>query len=802
MKEDSESWRYPPPSKSTPREKASAVARSIFAAPLGAADVAGSVSCPHCGKEVPYRLSEVGGMVACPACGEKSIRVGQSLLDEVGPPRRAVLDAPYSVLLVQHPWFSRRSFAAGVTLALAIVSLSVAWVLAPPGSLVLHAGWLTWDPLAAESGRLPPGTAEVDGDLPLPPPDITLEAVEQLLERDDLRDALVQAQVWRQMLLDFNIRHSDPRLVRLEEIIVHLREQLKPGPTPPPAFFKEFRAALDDLREAVTRQDLAGGRTALARAQALFEQHPDELAIYGRSFQAIKHRFTQLELVQEGRAQIAKLLEDAERLINEDQPAAAAEALAQAMFKALRTPMEDAEFEQRDQTVRRLERELRFARGKRAVEEAERCHAENDLEARSAQLQVAFELLPDLPADKVAALLKRARELAAKPIASPQSSSLGRELAFRAGYEEALRFYGRREAMVDLVEHCVKAEQLFRAASSLDNSQLQKVANLIFDTLDSEVGDLLFLPSHSHEVAVGLAQARQALEKANPWRGTPRWILVDRELRSKGDEVAQNAIDRAVDVVLDGDLVAAIRLVEPAQTVGNPELQKKAAELKAQWESRLAVRARWDAHNEAWSEMSALHQQRKYLDVWRKLDEFEKQYPDSPHRASLAKVRAMVRPAVDQAVAQLFQTVGQHYTQEQWVEFRESAIQLEGALLTPDAQARFAKIQQALAELDVRAQKLFEQSGSLRIMGDDSKIVDYRAKLDEVLRLNPKNEEAQKELQRAHDRAIKVADYLLLKARRAGPRSKQYVDSLERVLRLDPEGKQGAEAKELLEKAE
>jgi hypothetical protein len=223
----------------------------------------------------------------------------------------------------------------------------------------------SWLPLGGLSFR----SSEVVGDppplhqgLPPSPPEINLEAIEGLLGWHDARAALVQAQTWQQVLLDFAVPASDPRLVRLAKLIKQLEERTAAKPVPPPACVEDFRRTLQALREALNAKDLDVAKTAVERADTLFRHHPQELTHYGRSLLTLKSRYAQLVREREGRSRIRVLLGEAEQQLREDSPTRAAEVIAEVRFLGMGTPMEESEFQALDHAVRDLERELRFTR--------------------------------------------------------------------------------------------------------------------------------------------------------------------------------------------------------------------------------------------------------------------------------------------------------------------------------------------------------------------------------------------------------------------------------------------------------
>ena len=72
---------------------------AAFDAPVERNTVVGALTCPQCGTSIQYVLRQIGREVDCAACGLRSIRVGQSLVDEISRPR-APLRTSFAVLLV------------------------------------------------------------------------------------------------------------------------------------------------------------------------------------------------------------------------------------------------------------------------------------------------------------------------------------------------------------------------------------------------------------------------------------------------------------------------------------------------------------------------------------------------------------------------------------------------------------------------------------------------------------------------------------------------------------------------------
>ncbi len=779
--------------------------KSVFRTKDSRAKATGAVHCPQCGGQITYSVGQVGEQVACPACPGVKVRAGRSLLDEKqGLESKAHMDRPFAVLLVsQRRW--KRTMATLLVLGLSIgMVIAAAWwmtaiVPVPSG------GWLSWTRVGSREGKLPEGTRAGSGDTaPLSPPEITLQAINRLATWPDEQKALVQAQVWLQMLQDHEI--ADQRTERLMEIVVQLEEQLKKPDEPPPAFIGEFRLALQTARNALVAEDFEAAGRALAQAEALLNQHPDELAPYGRSFLAIKQRYEQMRMRHEGRDRIRDLLADAEQHLQREKPTAAAEAIAQAMFYALNTPLSDAEFQQRNETVRRLRRELQFARGKRAVEDAQRCHDQNDLAARDGQLQVAFDLLPHLSSNRVAPILERARQLAEEAIASPAESDLGRSLEFRAAYERALEFYGRRGGLIELATQCVEAHRLIEAAPQLGSESKKKVEDLMLVGLEFSVLDVLSLPVGSDEAAPRLAQAREALDVASVWKDTAKYRYVEQALVSKEDEIAKAAIQLAIRRAEGGGvnhLAAAIQTVESALSLGTPQSRQRASDLHRTWRSEHQRLVGLQLQQEAWSEMSAFSRESKYLEAWIGLAEFEQRFPTSPRIDEIAGIRRRLRSRVDKSVDQLEVELRQCFQDKNWPRFREIAEKVSQAPLGADQTERFDWTDDIVAQLNEQAETLYGKTKPLRRMLNDTEVAELLRILRTVRQLNPRHKDAEMLFTKANDKANGLAQGLMLQAKKSGPRNagifRRY---LERIVALDPGGKLGTEAQELLEELE
>jgi hypothetical protein len=764
-------------------------------------EITSSVACPRCGRALTYRLSELGKMLQCPACPDGKVRAGRSLLDEGdGQPTQAAITRPFAVLVVpQRRW--RATLVTLVLVGLAALMVAGAGWWTTTQSTALADGWFTWTRVATAEGRAPEGTSLAGGEVvTLPPPEITLAAIDELPRWPDKQKALLQAQVWLQVLLDHNL--DDQRVARLREIIAQFEIDLRLPAQPPPAYVLEFRTLLEQARTALAADDFATAGRAIEQAESLLSQHPDELSPYGRSFLALKQRYQQMRLRTEGRQQIADLLVEAGRRIDAEQPTEAAEAIAQAMFLALGTPLDDAEFAAREEQVRELRLRLRLARGKRAVQDAQRCQAQNDLRARDGQLRDALDLLPDLPSEQVTGLLQQADAIGATPIVGPVDTELGRELDFRAAYERALEYQGRRDSLLELARRCVEAKRLGEAASHLGDAPLAKVENLILGALEFILGDLMSLPPDAEELPRGMAMVREALEVARPWGAAAKYRYVEQALQSKEDEIAVKVLRLAAQRAEGGGkeaLLLAVRTIEPALTLGSPESRGRARGLHDGWQAEIDRLNRLEAMQRDWDELAALSRAGMHLEAWQGLDRYEANYPDSDRSSQIPAVRRQLRPLVDMAVARLNGSVDGHFAAKQWRVYRESVDKL---LRAPEGLVPADRVEQlrgSLVQLDVKANEQYLATESSRKMFNEAQVIDLLTRLPEVLELNPQHRDAEALFKTAREKGQGFAQGRLLRAKNSGPRNpKIYRGHLEAVIQLDPDGKSGAEARKLL----
>jgi len=85
-------------------------------------------------------------------------------------------------------------------------------------------------------------------------------------------------------------------------------------------------------------------------------------------------------------------------------------------------------------------------------------------------------------------------------------------------------------------------------------------------------------------------------------------------------------------------------------------------------------------------------------------------------------------------------------------------------------------------------------------MTNDSAVVSLQQALREILELDPEHQEAGDLQRKAQERATQLAQYFLLKSRSASHQTTAYKETLDKVLRLDPDGEFGGQARALLDK--
>ncbi|MCY2987516.1 MAG: YbjN domain-containing protein [Planctomycetota bacterium] len=756
--------------------------RFIFGSEATDEMVVGTVSCPNCGRGISYRLRDIGSRPSCPACHRHVLRIGESLLDGGLRPvaeKDGKTGAPAVLVFPGMRW--RWHYA--LPLALAVAAVMVA-TFAPVSQM-------------PSDSRIPAGTialraSERAGDFEeadvlaggAPPEEISLQAIVGLLGRDDALAALQQAESWQQVLRDYGIGDSDSRMVKLAEIVEKLRQRTRLPPVPAPPWIDQFPKELQALRDALRVKNIAAAKAALGRLDKLFREHQEDLTHYGRSLVTLKARLDQLVRIQDGPATIRRLLDQATKELEREQATPAAECLGRAKFLTLGVPLKDDEFALIDKDVRRIERELRFVRGKLAVASAEECLTLNDAVARDAMVRLALDLLPDLPASRVRNLTNQAREVEKRPIPNSQPTPRGRAMIYRMAYEDALQFYGRDKKLREVTDACLLARNRLETMPDPDGREGAKLSDLVLTALEFEVGNLAEKSITAPDLPGRLSDAKIALEKAVPWRGSPRWVAARATVAAREEEIGRAAIARAQLYAAKRDYQRASEVIAPALNLGSPQTRERAASLGKQWEHLVA-------QEKEWQEVQDLVAEGKAIEAWVKFRTFEERFP-SFFKDKVNTFGKDLYPKAAEALKLLIQQTEKQMAQKDWGPFRISVEQLHSL------QTHNARYDAQLERLNAEADLMYQQVKANPSAGTPQQVAALLEKLSEIIEKNPNHPEAGAWYRQTKASGQRMAESLLRALRVASYKGPEYRTRLELVKRLDPDGEFGAEADRLL----
>jgi hypothetical protein len=640
-----------------------------------------------------------------------------------------------------------------------------------------------------------------------PEPEITLQEIEQLLQRTDTRAALIDAQIWQQLLTDHGVPESDSRRRRLAEVIQVLTERLTPKPSPPPAFLAAFRGLVQQLYEALLRENLPAARQAAQGAEALFNKHPKELAPYSPRYLALMAKLRQLELRDEGFRKIEQLLAQAQKLarlsamrepVRSDEVSAAREAEARAKFLALRTPLNKAEEERLNQRVKELTPDLLFARGHRAVKEATRCLQDGDARTRDLLVLEARTLLPGLPEDRIRDLIEETEKTAKANVARKEGSTFAQAVEFRRLYETALERFAAGEAS-RTIEACRRAHGQLAALPPPAPEQSRKLADLVWEALEPVVLDRLAAPDTDPELRTRLVEARMLLDQAGPWRADARGQRLDAALRHRGDQLARQALAQADELFRQDRLQEALEAARPAETLGGAEVASRARELARQWQAELGARASRAAQEEHWGRIEHLRREGKPLETWRELRRFAQRFPVSAREDDSKRLEAQLAPSLGAEIEGMLHALNEHVQAEKWVAFRHLYEVLAGGPLPPGYADRLRPFRGTAEGLNRKAEAQFAQLKKLhRFMIDTDSVLQLLDGLPKVLALNPAHEEARAMLEEARRQGQRRGARQLEDLTKRTLKPPRYKERLSEILRLDPDGPSGEKARALL----
>jgi len=771
-----------------------------------------------CGTRIPVRVEDYGSSIYCPSCAAE-IQVGSTLdqpkyrvareVEEEDAQARSIPVPKPRMRLIRSPLG-----VAAMLLVMASAALGGYFTWQHPKQ-VMNAVRLVLPSREPTVKDLPPGYVPPDSQQteqpqapPVedpPPPPVTMEMIEGLLEHPDLSEALVQAQIWQESLRDQGAAEDDRRLVKLAEVIDILTAKLAPKPEGPPPHLAEFRRLVQAIADGLNGGDLKAARRALDRAEDYLQEHQDELAPYCQRFLRLKSQVQSREAQSGGADRIRESLAQAEQALEAGNVTAALEAEAKGKFLALSTPLTEQEYKELDDKARQLMPKIRFGRGKRAVADARRCHEQRDVDARNREVRRAFSLLPGLPESQINPLLDQVRQWQQEADKARKqfraTSRIAREIELRDRYEAMLEHYGNGDSS-KLVEACLDLEKLL-PDDEQSKQRRHEIEQSLFDVLERDVNARLqqLDPAKGEaEFLQQLSEIRRVIDQAKPWQTSHRWKALEAVIRQHGSRLAQTYLDEAVALAEQDKLPEAVKRIAQAEQFGTPELARRARTLGQQWQAELKFRADRKAEEESWQRIEDLRSRPdRQLELWQQLQLFRRRFPEGSHAQEADKLADQTRQAIEKKVPDALEYAKGLFEREQWDKAREYVERLQSVPIPSDQRPEFDQLLKRLDDLKQSAASEYLLLGNHRALLTEDDVLAVLPVLPGILAKDPHHEEARALLEKAKQRAQLYAQKLL----RTAPYFKNrrhalYVDKLRRVLRLDPDGPCGQEARRLL----
>jgi hypothetical protein len=365
---------------------------------------------------------------------------------------------------------------------------------------------------------------------------ITLEDINSLLSFSDSMNCLVQAQLWREALVNRGAKDNDPRLLRLEEVVQLLRKKTQPMPDPSTERITELRRVVKELAEAIQQDDLAAADRKLADAEELIRKFPEELGPHTRRLFELANRLKERKLLATGVKQIRDLLGESEQHCVTDQITQALEEKARARVLARAAPMSQRDADDLRQQFAQLLSKINFAQGCRAVQDALRCHAVGDETARDEQVREAYRYFAGLPEEsirpwieQIATWRSNAHQRNRIEQNDNDGSALGFELKMRRYYESALQYYENAD-IEGLLTVCINANAV---GSEVQQQQFRmRVEPQLLELLEQDVNRIVAQPPR-YRSSNELRRARSLLDRSKFWQNSPRWRMLDSALREQ-----------------------------------------------------------------------------------------------------------------------------------------------------------------------------------------------------------------------------------------------------------------------------
>jgi hypothetical protein len=664
--------------------------------------------------------------------------------------------------------------------------------------------------------------------------------IDALSAQSDLAEALVQAQIWQETLRDQGIRNDDPRRKRLAAMIRTLEEKLTPQQGPP-AELVEFRRLVQAIADALESGDRAGNvadaRQAVEKADVYLQDHRDALMPYCQRFLRLKARLQELDAVIAGVSRIRRWLDEADGAAAAGNVTLALETEAKARFSALLALLTKAEAEELDLRDHGLVANIRFARGKRAVADAQRCHEAGDKEERNRQVRRAFAELMGLPEPRIAPILDEVRgwkeeiqkaqeqETTQKSVARPSRgrivrippktrpqdkaaphppSPLNREIELRDRYESILDPYGRADTK-SLADACLSLETMLDADDAESSKPLRnRVQSILFAVLERDVSQQIkqVQAARSEQEALErLSHLRETVDFAERWRASHRWMVLDAAIRQEGGRYAARWLQEAHRLVKQDRLKEAAEKADAAERLGDAKTARQARALCETIAAETKLRRNQEAENEAWERIRTLRATpRSQMLLYKELELFGRRFPNSSRSAQVDELRRTTRRAVEDKIADALSQVAASLDKEDWLAARKQLELLQYLPIPPSSAAAFKQLQKRVADLKIRAEEDFQALGSQRRLFSEQDVIAVLAALRRILAMDPEHEDARALLEKARRNGAIRAHKLLAAAAVFRERSPEiYRERLRRVLQLDPDGPDGVQARTLLD---
>lgn len=505
--------------------------------------VVGQQNC-LCGATLPVRVDDLGESVYCPSCGTE-ILVGQTLLRRERGARLATghLEEgnPKATALPQTRSRFARYLAAAAILAVA-AGATLWWFRSPQTPMELMGRWADAVGLPVGPAKASPiGIAPEKKTKPARRAEVSLAMIDALAASPDPAIALVQARTWQKLLEKQGVAGDDKRRVRLAALVTQLEAKLAPPPERAPACVAEFQRHVEALAAALKSQELKAAGKAAQRAEEILVRHPQELAGHDHRFQLLKERLRREQEMGGDAVKIRTLLERARNLATQGKATEALEIQAEARFLAMTSALTPGEAARLDELDRRVTPEVRYARGRRAVDAACRFAARSDKMSRDQQAHSAVDLLSGLPEDRIRPLLVRilpfVTQKNTRGAAVRGNQAALEEIRRRRIYEEALEAYGRGQ-LVPLAAACRELEATAGGENSAENDLVLRCRQRLLEVLNWQIdqGEKTLHDAGMKAVAAALTDAREILQTSDFWREHPAYQELDRAIRRVQDQ--------------------------------------------------------------------------------------------------------------------------------------------------------------------------------------------------------------------------------------------------------------------------